>query len=287
MTMCNPNRTPGNVEGVLQGAGWIWDTTKLPQGSFQPYIQWPIWLVVSYNRCCPYKSLSLSLYLKLHLTYIHIYMSSSKGWWSKLIYTFQRGLKPPTSFGFLDCFWFSQNPRDIGAILTCAENVVLGLKEDFQRSLHELQAGGWISTNSCLTQTERSESIHLEFFGRHFCKKACTFLGLPSWSIHPKPLGFSGVVTLPISDRDSVGHFLGVRHFQPMRPMRTSTKRNTKSCSLPGWPSGGPTMAQFCQCRPCNPSLSGSLRIEVASNHPWKSSYPAETRPFHWSHWPL
>ena len=172
--MCNPNRTPGNVEGVLQGAGWIWDTTKLPPGSFQSYIQWPIWLVVSYNRCCPYKSLSLSLsiYLKLHITYIHIYMSSSKGWWSKLIYTFQRGLKPPTSFGSLDCFWFSQNPPDIGAILTCAENVVLGLKEDFQRSLHELQAGGWISTNYCLTQTE---SIHLEFFGRHFCKKLALF----------------------------------------------------------------------------------------------------------------
>lgn len=114
-------------------------------------------------------------------------MSSSKGWWSKLIYTFQRGLKPPTSFGFF------AEPPDIGAMFTCAENAVLGLKEDFQRSLHELQAGGWISTNSCWTQTE---SIHLEFFARHFyAKSGCTFLGLPSWSIHPKPLGFSGVVT--------------------------------------------------------------------------------------------
>ena len=58
-----------------------------------------------------------------------------------------------------------------------------------------------------------------------------------------------------------------------MRPTRIATKRNTKSCSLPGWPSG-PMMARFVN-GPAPPTFSGLLRIaEVLSNHPsWKSLY--------------
>jgi hypothetical protein len=107
--MCNPNRTPGNVEGVLQGAGWIWDTTKLPQGSFQPYIQWPIWLVVSYNRCCPYKSLSLSLFKITYNIYTYLYVIQ-QGVMIQIDLYFSEGLKATNKLWILGLFLIFAEP---------------------------------------------------------------------------------------------------------------------------------------------------------------------------------